>query len=102
MSDDNPGADETDGTDEPATMEREEVLALLDDAMDEAHHKVVSGRVYDVDNEKTRQGWFRTLGYLANQYRSLKKDSELEEFEERLEAVEAQQNGASDNDFQLK
>ena len=98
MSDDNPGADETD---EPITMEREEVLALLDDAMDEAHQKVVSGRIYDVDNEKTRQGWFRTLGYLANQYRSLKKDTELEEFRERLEAIEAERDRESRNDFQV-
>ena len=69
---------------------REDVLDLLDDALREAHRKVESGRVYDAENEKVRQGWFRTLGYIAGQYRQLKNDADLEELEERIELLEQQ------------
>ncbi|RBI58309.1 hypothetical protein DMJ13_27315 [halophilic archaeon] len=68
--------------------ERDEVLSMLEDGLEEAHRKVESGRVYDAENEKVRQGWFRTLGYIAGQYRQLMKDKELEEMNERLERLE--------------
>lgn len=71
--------------------DREDVLALLEDGLDEAHAKVTAGRVYDAENEKVRQGWMRTLGYLAGQYRQLKKDQDLEEMNERLERLEEAQ-----------
>lgn len=70
---------------------REEVLDMLETALHEAHHKVESGRVYDAENEKVRQKWFRTLGYLAGQYRQLKKDKEIEELSERLAQLEEAQ-----------
>jgi hypothetical protein len=80
-------------TDEEAedVSDREDVLALVEDGLDEAHAKVTAGRVYDAENEKVRQGWMRTLGYLAGQYRQLKKDQDLEEMNERLERLEEAQ-----------
>jgi flagellar motility protein MotE (MotC chaperone) len=73
------------------TPSRDEVLSLLEDGMREAHEKVKSGRVYDAENEKVRQKWIRTLAYAAGQYRQLKKDEDLEELDERLAALEEQQ-----------
>lgn len=81
-------------TDEPlseAADDREQLLSILEDGLDEAHRKVESGRVYDPENEKVRQGWLRVLGYLAGQYRQVLNDRDLEEMEERLEALEAAQ-----------
>lgn len=76
-----------------AANSREHLLELLEDALDEAHHKAASGRVYDAENEKVRQGWFRTLGYLTGQYRQLLNDKELEEMEERIQELEAAGSG---------
>jgi len=71
--------------------DRDEVLNMLEDGLEEAHRKVESGRVYDAQNEKVRQGWFRSLGYLAGQYRQLMKDKDLEEMNERLKRLEEAQ-----------
>ena len=71
--------------------DRDEVLALLEDGLREAHRKVENGRVYDAENENVRQGWMRTLGYLAGQYRQLKKDQDLEEMQDRLDRLEQAQ-----------
>lgn len=54
--------------------DRDEVVARLDEAMEEAHRKAMNGRVYDAEAEKVRQGWLKTVGYLANSYRQLMKD----------------------------
>lgn len=73
------------GDGDPPT--RDEILSLLEDGIREAHRKVESGRVRDPEKEKVRQGWHRTLGYLAGQYRQLKKDEDLEELEEQVELL---------------
>lgn len=70
---------------------REDVLRMLEDAMDEAHRKVESGRVRDAENERVRQGWFRVLGYLAGQHRHVLKDKELEEMQEEIELLKEAQ-----------
>lgn len=80
-------ADTTDG-DLDESRSREQMLGLLNDAIDESHEKAVNGRVYNPENEKVRQGWLRVFGYLAGQYRQLKKDQKLDELEERLDALE--------------
>jgi hypothetical protein len=67
--------------------DREDILRMLEDAMNEAHRKVESGRVRDAENEKVRQGWFRVLGYLAGQHRHVMKDKELEEMQEEIELL---------------
>jgi len=74
--------------------DREDVLALLEDAIDEAHRKACgNGRVYDPENERVRQGWLKTVGYLAGQYRQMLRDEDLEamrrEIDDLREQVEA-------------
>lgn len=77
--------------------DREEILAVLDDLIQEAHDKAANGRVRDAENEKVRQGWFRTVGYLAGQYRQLKKDEQLDEMQAELDLLK-EVNGLTDDD----
>ncbi|WP_227357679.1 hypothetical protein [Haladaptatus salinisoli] len=83
----------TPGGSEPAAPDRDEILSLLTDGIEEAHRKVTSGRVYDESKEQTRQGWIRVLAYAAGQYRQLVRDKELEQIEERLERLEEAKDG---------
>ena len=77
--------------DSDETPGRDEILDLLEDGIAEAHDKVTSGRVYDPENEKVRIQWIRALAYASGQYRQLMKDKDLEEMQERLEAIEERQ-----------
>lgn len=91
------GADTPVSDTERATApDREEVLALLEDGIREAHRKVENGRVRNAENEKVRQGWIRVLAYSANQYRQLKKDQELEDMKVELEALKSEIRGNND------
>jgi hypothetical protein len=67
---------------------REEMLELLEDGIREAHRKVESGRVYDEEKERVRQGWIRVLAYSVGQYRQLVKDKDIEEMKERLDEID--------------
>lgn len=73
-----------------APPDRDAVLKMLGDVLEEAHRKVESGRVRDVDNEKCRQGWVRVVAYSAGQYRQLKRDEELAALDERLARLESE------------
>lgn len=84
-------------TDSDAPPDRDEVLAMLGDVLQEAHRKVDSGRVRDVDNEKCRQGWVRAAAYAAGQYRQLKRDEELTALDERLARLEPEWGIKSDD-----
>ena len=77
----------------PNVADRDEVLALVEDGLREAHRKVESGRVYDPENERVRQGWLRTLGYLANQYRQLRRDEDLEQMRQEIDDLRDQIDG---------
>ena len=90
MSTDSHAETESAGVPDPAD-ERDVMLDLLEDGVREAHRKVESGRVYDAENEKVRQKWIRTLAYSVNIYRQTLADRELEEINERLEALEEAQ-----------
>lgn len=79
--------------DEAKTAERSAVLQLLEDGVREAHRKVESGRVRDIEREKVRIQWIRALAYSAGQYRQLKNDEELDELAERIETIEQQNQG---------
>lgn len=74
---------------------REAILDQLEDAIDEAHRKVTSGRVRDAEKEKVRQQWIKTLSYAATSYRQLLRDQDLDELRERVERVEARQDGSA-------
>jgi hypothetical protein len=71
--------------------DRDEMLSLMEDAIREAHRKVQSGRVKSESKEKVRIQWVRALSYSVGQYRKLIKDRDLEEMNERLEALEEAQ-----------
>lgn len=74
--------------DAPAEVQNDEsdrgaILDLLED-----------GRVYDAENEKVRIQWIRALAYSVNVYRQTLTDKDLDEMNDRLEALEAQQDGS--------
>ena len=81
-------ADDSDGPDEYDKM-----LETLDTAIEEAHRKVDSGRVYDNENERTRIKWVRCLAYAVNVRRQVTNDRDLQDLAERIEALEAAQEG---------
>lgn len=68
--------------------EHDQMLDVLDSAIDEAHRKVESGRVYDAENEKVRIKWIRALAYTINVRRQVVVDRDLEELTERIEELE--------------
>ena len=68
------------------------LLESLDDAIDEAHRKVESGRVYDADNEKVRIKWIRALAYAVNVRRQVTNDRTLEELSERIDELERRED----------
>jgi len=69
------------------------MLETLDVAIEEAERKIESGRVYDAANEKVRIKWIRALAYAVNVRRQLANDRTLEDLSERVEAIEAAQEG---------
>lgn len=86
-------SDDTEDANADARDGREWLLALLDDAIDEAHRKVESGRVYDAENEKVRIKWINALARIAKARNKVANDRDLEELTERLEALEERQEG---------
>jgi len=74
--------------DELPSDDRERMLELLEDGIREAHRKTQIGRIKDVENEKVRIKWIRSLAYSVAQYRKLRKDADLDELEERIERIE--------------
>lgn len=72
---------------------------MLNDVLSEAHRKVESGRVYDAEKERVRQGWIRVFAYTAGQYRQLKRDEDLEGLQERVDALESDDVVAGDGDL---
>lgn len=70
--------------------DRDEMLATLDTAIEEAERKVESGRVYDAENEKVRIKWIRCLAYAMNVRRQIAQDRDLEELAEQVEQLEKQ------------
>ena len=78
--------EESSGSDEYAWL-----LDQVDTAIEEAHRKIESGRVYDADNEKVRIKWIRALAYAANVRRQIARDRDLEELAERIDELERRQ-----------
>lgn len=85
------GAADADG--DAGSGDYDAMLENLDIAIEEARRKVESGRVYDPDNEKVRIKWIRALAYAVNVRRQVTTDRDLEELTERIEELEALQEG---------
>lgn len=71
-------------------LSRADVLDMVETAMQQAHEKIESGRIRDPENEKVRIQWVKALGYLANQYRQIQRDKDLEELQADVEALKGQ------------
>ena len=78
------------GPDLAETSDYQAMLDTLDVAIEEARHKIESGRVYDPENEKVRIKWIRALAYTVNVRRQVANDRDLEELAERIEALEGE------------
>lgn len=83
--------------DEPAvdTTDYGAMLDTLDTAIEEAHRKIESGRVYDADNERVRIKWIRALAYTINVRRQVANDRDLQELAEEIEDLKQQQQADS-------
>lgn len=80
------GADEPGLADEKLD-EYDKMLSTLDAAIEEAQHKVESGRVYDAENEKVRIKWIRALAYTVNVRRQVQNDRDLAELAEEVDRL---------------
>jgi hypothetical protein len=80
-----------DGGDGDDQSDYAEMIDDLDAAISEAREKVESGRVYDAENERVRQGWIRVLAYATNVRRQVTTDRDLEELAERIDDLEERQ-----------
>lgn len=81
------GADAADGVEDDDGSDYEQMIDDLDAAISEAREKVESGRVYDPENERVRQGWIRVLAYATNVRRQVTTDRDLEELSEEVEEL---------------
>ena len=79
-----------DGVEDGGGSDYEQMIDDLDAAISEAREKVESGRVYDAENERVRQGWIRVLAYATNVRRQVTTDRDLEELAEEVEALKKQ------------
>jgi hypothetical protein len=80
-----------DGVEDDGQSDYEQMIDDLDAAISEAREKVESGRVYDAENERVRQGWIRVLAYATNVRRQVTTDRDLEELAERIDELEDRQ-----------
>lgn len=90
MSESTGDTDAESETDADAPPDRDAVLKMLGDVVQEAHRKAANGRVRDPENERVRQGWIRATAYAAGQFRQLKRDEELAALDERLARLESE------------
>jgi hypothetical protein len=68
--------------------DREQQLERLETAIEEAHEKVVNGRVRDPENERVRIKWIRALADVSAEYRKVLEDKDLDELRDRLDVLE--------------
>ena len=68
--------------------ELDKLASRLDTAIEEAERKIDSGRVYDAEKERVRQGWIKALAYVVNVRRQVTNDAELQELSDRVEQLE--------------
>ncbi len=87
-----PARDDDGGLAAEKLSDYDDMLEWLDAAIEEAHRKIESGRVYDPENEKVRIKWIRSLAYAVNVRRQVTNDrdlaelaAEVDELKERLD-----------------
>lgn len=67
--------------------DREEILSMIHETMEDLHDRILSATVDSMEAEELHLKRVRTLGYLANQYRKLKRDTDIDEMEDDLELL---------------
>mgnify|MGYP007039252240 FL=1 len=73
--------------------ERDEALATLSDIVDHARYKSLGdGRIRSPEKERIRLKYLRVIVSAESERRKILADKELEEREDRLEALEERQN----------
>jgi len=80
----------TPGSDETAAelTERDDVLASLAETMAEVRERIDPSAATTPEEQELQIKWVRAHGYLAGQYRMLKRDTDLDEMEDELELLE--------------
>ncbi len=76
--------------------ERDEALATLREIVDHARYKSLGdGRIRSPEKERIRLKYLRVIVSAESERRKLLQDKELEELQERLEAIEERQEETS-------
>jgi len=86
-------ADAAEDVEDDGQSDYAQMIDDLDAAISEAREKVESGRVYDAENERVRQGWIRVLAYATNVRRQVTTDRDLEELAEEVEELKERYEG---------
>jgi hypothetical protein len=78
---------------EKIQTERDDALATLSDIVEHARYKSLGdGRIRSPEKERIRLKYLRVIVSAESERRKILADKELEELEERLEALEERQN----------
>lgn len=67
---------------------REAILAMLKAGMDDLSGDISAVDPVTPEEETLQLRRYHELGYLANQYRKLQRDTDLDEMDDRLELLE--------------
>jgi hypothetical protein len=73
---------------EVSDADREEILSILKDAIQDVRDRTNSREVETPEDERMLIKWYRTLGSLTGQYRQLQKETDLDEMQETIELLE--------------
>lgn len=74
---------------------RESILINLHEAIETLHHKAITGRVTNPENEKVRIQWFKALAYTCSVYNQIQKDVELDELKDEIKKLQKQIENAN-------
>lgn len=80
----------------PDQSTREEILALLKDGMDAVQADIEAAEPATTAEQRLQLRRYHELGYLANQYRKLQRDTDLDEMHDRIELLEQDLNPDTD------
>lgn len=71
-----------------ASTDRDEILALLDEAIQNVRDRIQSYEVESPEDERLLINWHRTLATLVREYRQLQKETDIDEIEENIELLQ--------------
>ncbi len=83
--------------------ERDNYLLILNDAINQLHHKAVNGRIRDAKNEKVKIDYFRALIYAISTANNVYKDKQIDKLVDDLEMLKKglaikSESGSGDGD----